>query len=136
MILGIGTDLVDTRRIATLLEKHQHIALSKLMLPQEIEFYKKRKNNDLGFAKMWACKEAMIKAIGELPNLSWHSLEVCHTVYGSPFGKIHVPVKNLFLSKVSNRIGKLAKESALSIFLTLSDELPYVLATCVIEYND
>lgn len=129
MIFGVGIDLLDVRRVENVLARYQRKALQRLMRPSEQMFYATSPELlPLGFAKIWTYKEAMIKALGRRPSpFSWLDFEVAHTSSGQPFGRFYGAALHLMQNLTPQ------KSRPFNIFLTLSDELPYVVATCVIE---
>ncbi|WP_419799841.1 holo-ACP synthase [Terasakiella sp.] len=64
MIIGIGTDLIDIRRIEKTLEKFGDRFIERIYAPSEIEKVKKRAHTANGFAMRYAAKEAASKALG------------------------------------------------------------------------
>lgn len=142
MILGIGTDLLDIRRAKEMLERQSLAAVARLMRPAEQAFYKPHTSDDpsalaRGFAKTWAYKEAMIKALGCRPApFSWHDFEVAHTPQGKPFGKLHnAALKEALIASSARTLAsrRSLQPQDINVFLTLSDDSPYIVATCVIE---
>lgn len=128
MILGFGIDLLDLRRAEGLLARHGDRAWARLMRPSEQEFYARSPLGPaLGFAKVWAYKEAMIKALGRRPlPFSWHDFEVAHDPGGKPFGRLHH-------AALQQACALSARSLSPSVFLTSSDDPPYIIAACVIE---
>ncbi|MEH6632914.1 MAG: holo-ACP synthase [Halopseudomonas aestusnigri] len=64
MILGIGNDLVDIRRIEKSLEKYGERFIARVFTEQEAITAKSRANPAATFAKRFAVKEACAKALG------------------------------------------------------------------------
>ncbi len=64
MIVGIGIDIVEIRRIGAMRERHGDRFYTKILLPDEIEYCLARKNSDQHFAARFAAKEAGMKALG------------------------------------------------------------------------
>src|ERR1700742_5343799 len=64
MILGIGSDLCDARRIAAVLERHGARFLDRLFTPAERATAERRANRVETYAKRFAAKEACAKALG------------------------------------------------------------------------
>jgi holo-[acyl-carrier protein] synthase len=121
MIIGIGADILDMNRTSRLLDIYGESAVRRLMLQAEVEYYAKDVHN--GFAKIWAAKEAVVKALGgAVSTFSLHDIEITHGKNGEPVVTIHE--YNSFHRKISGRA---------NINLTITDELPYVLAFCVVS---
>ena len=64
MIVGIGTDLVDIRRIAKTIERHGERFLQRVFTETEIALAERRANRVETYAKRFAAKEACAKALG------------------------------------------------------------------------
>ncbi len=64
MILGIGSDITDARRIAKVLERHGERFLDRVFTPTERAKADKRRNRIETYAKRFAAKEACAKALG------------------------------------------------------------------------
>lgn len=84
-VLGIGTDIVETLRIAQMIERHGELFLRRVYTPHEIEFCRVRKASTQHYAGHWAAKEAVLKAIGTgwSPGIRWLDIEI-HNEGGSP----------------------------------------------------
>jgi holo-[acyl-carrier protein] synthase len=78
VIVGIGVDLVDLERFALSLERTPHLA-DRLFTPAE------RATKPESLAAVFAAKEALAKALGAPPGLSWHDVEVRHEDSGRPY---------------------------------------------------
>lgn len=130
MILGIGTDIVVVERVRGLWARKSTVAWERLLTPNERQFYKKRKDPVRSFAKVWACKEAIIKALGGVwSDFSWQQFEVTHTATGQPCGKLTQIVPAL-----AQRLASRGTDiEDLVIHLSISDELSLVAAFCVAE---
>ena len=64
MILGIGSDITDVRRIAKVLERHGDRFIDRVFTPIERAKAEKRRNRAETYAKRFAAKEACAKALG------------------------------------------------------------------------
>src|SRR5579863_10534308 len=64
MILGIGTDIADVRRIAKVLERHGDRFIDRVFTPTERALAERRANRAETYAKRFAAKEACAKALG------------------------------------------------------------------------
>ena len=64
MILGIGSDIADVRRIAKVIERHGDRFLDRVFTPIERAKADKRRNRVETYAKRFAAKEACAKALG------------------------------------------------------------------------
>ena len=121
MISGIGTDLCDIRRIADLLHRHGDRFRAKVFTDAERETCDARAEPANCYAKRFAAKEAVAKAIaGEATGaLPWHSVEVRNDASGRPRAVLHGPA--------AERLGDR------TVHLSLSDEPPYAQAFAVVE---
>jgi holo-[acyl-carrier protein] synthase len=64
MILGIGTDLCDIRRIEQTIARHGDRFLNRIFTTAERQLAEKRANPAATYAKRFAAKEACAKALG------------------------------------------------------------------------
>lgn len=125
MIIGIGTDIVDISRIQKLLHRHQEHFIDKVFTKAEQLKANARKNPSSAYAKMFAAKEAFIKALGGSFNMQWHDMEISNNTLGKPVFNISGNGL-LVLEKQCN-----GKQH--SIHISLSDEPPYAIAYVIIE---
>jgi len=63
MILGIGVDLVDVRRVEAIIYRWQQRFLKRVFTDIEIKYCNNKKNPAQRFATRFAAKEAFIKAL-------------------------------------------------------------------------
>jgi holo-[acyl-carrier protein] synthase len=101
-ILGIGTDIVETLRIAQMIERHGELFLGRVFTPHEIEYCSVRKAATQHYAGRWAAKEAVLKALGTgwSRGISWRDIEVRNELGGRP----HIVLDGGALD-VSRRLG-------------------------------
>jgi holo-[acyl-carrier protein] synthase len=64
MILGIGNDLIDIRRIERTLDRHGARFIARVFTPVEQAKSERRRNRAASYAKRFAAKEACSKALG------------------------------------------------------------------------
>ncbi|MDE3106102.1 MAG: holo-ACP synthase [Acidobacteriota bacterium] len=78
MILGIGTDLIETERIATSITRYGNRFLHRVFTAGEIAYCQQRKNAVESFAARFAAKEAGAKALGTgiSRGVQWREIEV------------------------------------------------------------
>ena len=62
--VGIGTDLVDVARIASMRERHGDSFLNRVFCDFELEACLGRASADMRLAARFAAKEAVVKALG------------------------------------------------------------------------
>lgn len=87
MIKGIGTDIIEISRIESAVEKEKFI--NEIYTKDEIEEFKKRKENITYLAGHFAAKEAVSKALGTgMRGISFSDIEILSDELGKPFVKI------------------------------------------------
>ena len=84
--IGIGTDIVETLRIARMIERHGELFLGRVFTPHEVEYCSQRKASTQHYAGRWAAKEAVLKALGTgwARGISWLDVEVRNEDGGPP----------------------------------------------------
>ena len=76
-IVAIGTEIVETVRIAKMIETHGEQFLERVYTPDEIEFCVQSADAPTHFAKRWAAKEAVMKALHfRRRGVRWNEIEV------------------------------------------------------------
>jgi len=90
MILGVGTDIVETKRIKETIEKWDTHFIKKVFTEKEIEYCQNKLNPIPHFAARFAAKEAFYKALPQNRNypLSWQHIEIINE-NGKPTIKFH-----------------------------------------------
>ena len=90
MIIGLGSDIVDVRRIARAIERHGERFLARIFTPTERAKADKRKNRYETYAKRFAAKEACAKALGTgfRAGVFWRDLGVVNLSSGRPTMKL------------------------------------------------
>jgi len=63
MVLGIGIDIIEVRRVGKLIEKWGGSFLNRVFLPDEIEYCRKKKYPAQHYAARIAVKEAVLKSL-------------------------------------------------------------------------
>jgi len=86
MILGIGSDITDVRRIAKVIERHGDRFLDRIFTPIERERADRRRNRIETYAKRFAAKEACAKALGTglRDGVWWRDMGVVNLPSGRP----------------------------------------------------
>jgi holo-[acyl-carrier protein] synthase len=86
MILGIGSDITDVRRIAKVIERHGDRFLDRVFTPIERERADGRRNRIETYAKRFAAKEACAKALGTglRAGVWWRDMGVVNLPSGRP----------------------------------------------------
>lgn len=101
-VIGIGTDIVETLRIAQMIERHGELFLLRVFTPHEVEYCSARKAATQHYAGRWAAKEAVLKALGTgwSRGIHWRDIEVRNELGGKP----HIVLEGGALD-VSRRLG-------------------------------
>ena len=87
MVLGLGTDLIETRRVEESIDRYGERFLERIFTAGEIAYcLRKRKNAVESFAARFAAKEAGAKALGTgiSRGVSWKEFEVRREGGGRP----------------------------------------------------
>src|SRR5438094_8198381 len=86
MIIGIGSDLCDARRIARAIERHGERFLARIFTNTERARAERRKKRAETYAKRFAAKEACAKALGTglRTGVWWRDMGVANLPSGRP----------------------------------------------------
>jgi holo-[acyl-carrier protein] synthase len=86
MIIGLGSDLVDVRRIAHSIERYGERFLNRIYTPVERAKAEGRANRVETYAKRFAAKEACSKALGTgfRSGVFWRDMGVVNLPSGRP----------------------------------------------------
>ena len=128
-IFGIGTDIVNIKRIEQSLKKHKFTFKNKIFSKKEISYCEKRKNQSAFYAKRFAAKEAFSKALGTgiRKGVNFKDIEISNNPQGKP---------SIFLKgDLAAYLKKKVKYKKYDIHLSLSDDKPWAQATVIISYN-
>ena len=90
MILGLGSDLIDIRRIEKTIERHGERFLGRIFTPTERAKSDKRAQRAASYAKRFAAKEACSKALGTglRKGVFWRDMGVVNLPGGKPSMKL------------------------------------------------
>ena len=129
MIIGIGIDIIDIRRIEKTIIKYGDRFIKKCFLQTEIQKSENRRNTIQSYAKRYAAKEALSKALGTgiRQGINFKDIEITNNNFGKPSIKLK--------GATANFLNKKLKSKKYSIYLSLSDDLPWAQATVIISYN-
>lgn len=131
MIIGIGNDLIDTRRIEKALKRHGGRFEERCFTPFEREKAERRRASGQHihvYAKRFAAKEACVKALGTgfTEEIFFRDIGVVEDEKGRPFLKL--------TGGALERLNALIPPGMHPVLhLTLSDEPPFAYAVVVIE---
>ena len=86
MIIGLGSDICDVRRIAAVLERHGERFLGRVFTANERAKAERRANRVETYAKRFAAKEACAKALGTgfRRGVFWRDMGVVNLPSGRP----------------------------------------------------
>ncbi|MBC8131058.1 MAG: holo-ACP synthase [Rhizobiaceae bacterium] len=128
MILGIGSDLIDIRRIEATLERHGTRFTSRIFTEIEQRKSEGRKLRAASYAKRFAAKEACAKALGTglARGVFWRDMGVVNLPGGAP--------TMLLTGGALQRLNALVPPGHVArIHLTITDDHPLAQAFVVIE---
>ncbi len=125
MIVGIGVDLVDMNRIEKAVLSLGQKFLDRVFTQEEQDFCQKRAQSIESFSKMFAAKEAVLKAIGQVEGVHWRHIQIKHHSSGKPY----VELTEVALQNFQN----LLKGQPGHIHLSITDEPPYAQAFVIIS---
>ena len=123
--IGVGVDIVENKRIQKSIKNKKFIY--RIFSKKEIEKSKKIKNKINYFAKRFAAKESLSKAIGTgfRKGLNFKDISIRNDKRGKPHYQLNNNVKKLIYSKF--------KVKKIKISLSLADEKKYSIAFSVIH---
>ena len=126
-IIGTGVDIVENSRIKKSILNNSF--LNRVFTSEEILFSKNMKNKSSFFAKRFAAKEALSKALGTGIRDGINFKDI--VIFNDNFGKPCIELKGT----TANFLKKKLKNKKYSIYLSLSDDAPWAQATVIISYN-
>lgn len=90
MIIGIGTDLCDIRRIEKTLERFDQRFIDRIYDEYEVKKAMRRPNPAPSLAQSWAAKEACAKALGTgfRQGVFWRDMVVQNLPTGQPYMRL------------------------------------------------
>jgi holo-[acyl-carrier protein] synthase len=120
---GIGTDLLDQRRIAKLIGKTGERFSARILTPQELLLWSDKGHSVNFLAKRFAAKEAISKALGTgmAKGVGFQQMNI----YSDSLGKPVVELSGAALIRAKALEGK-------QVLLSLSDEGEMILAFAVL----
>ncbi len=128
MILGIGNDITDIRRIAATLERFGDRFLDRIFTPTERAKSDRRAERAASYAKRFAAKEACSKALGT---------GLRQGVYWRDMGVVNLPSGRPTLVLTGGAAAHLARITPpghdARIDLTITDEYPMAQAIVIIS---
>lgn len=130
MIIGLGSDLCDIRRVEKVMARHGERFLQRVFTPVERARAARRAPSlHAGtYAKRFAAKEACAKALGT---------GFSHGVFHSDMGVVNLPTGQPTLALTGGAAARLREITppglVARVALTVTDEYPYAFAQVVIS---
>ncbi len=128
MILGIGSDVIDIRRIEKTIERHGERFLARIFTETERAKAERRANRIDTYAKRFAAKEACAKALGTglRAGVFWRDMGVVNLPSGKPTMRL--------TGGALERLKKITPPGFdAQIDLTITDEWPMAQALVIIS---
>jgi holo-[acyl-carrier protein] synthase len=128
MIIGIGSDLIDVRRVEKVIARHGARFLDRIFTPVERARAERRARSTETYAKRFAAKEACSKALGTgiRAGVWWRDMGVVNLPSGRPTIKL--------TGGALARLERLTPPGCdARIDLTITDEWPIAQAFVVIS---
>ena len=128
MIIGLGNDMVDIRRIEQTLERYGSRFVARIFTDIEQKKSDRRAQRAASYAKRFAAKEACSKALGTgfRRGVFWKDMGVVNEPSGRPTLRLTGGAKEQ-LERITPP-GHTAR-----IQLTITDDFPYAQAVVIIE---
>ena len=128
-IFGIGTDIVNIKRIDKILKKKNSNFKNRIFSRKEIIYCDNKKNPSSYYAKRFAAKEAFTKALGTgiSKGINLKNIEIFNDALGKPKVKLNGRANSFLKSKI--------KKNKYNIYISLSDDAPWAQATVIISYK-
>jgi len=128
-IFGIGTDIVNIKRMGTTLKKNGSAFKKRIFSKNEINYCDKKRKPSPFYAKRFAAKEALSKALGTgiRKGIYFKDIEILNDNFGKPSIKLKGSTARFLKKKIKNK--------KYSIYLSLSDDEPWAQATVIISHN-
>ena len=128
-IFGIGTDIINIKRMEKSIKKNGDNFINKVFSKNEISYCKKKKNPFPFYAKRFAAKEALSKALGTgiRKGINFKNNEIINDHFGKPSIELKGTTAAFLKKKIKTR--------KYDIHLSLSDDIPWAQATVIISYQ-
>ena len=128
MIVGIGSDLIDIRRVERTLERHGERFVSRVFTEVERAKSDRRAQRAASYAKRFAAKEACAKALGTglAQGVFWRDMGVVNLPGGKPTMKL--------TNGAAERLARLMPAGHRPVIhVTITDDFPLAQAFVIIE---
>ena len=127
MIIGLGNDLIDIRRVEKTLERHGSRFTERLFTEVEKAKSDRRHNRAASYAKRFAAKEACAKALGTglSRGVFWRDMGVINMPGGKPTLQL--------TGGAAKRLEQITPDGMKAeIHLTITDDFPLAQAIVII----
>lgn len=130
MIVGIGIDLIDSRRLEKLIHRFGDKFLQRVFTQNERTYAEQSSYPLRVYSNRFAAKEAAVKALGTgmREGISWQDIETLRSPLGAPQLCFHGKARERLLSCVPS-------DHKQALHVSFSDEPPYSTAFVVIEFK-
>lgn len=128
MIIGIGSDLIDIRRVEKSIERFGERFTTRCFTDLERRKSDGRKNRAASYAKRFAAKEACSKALGTglAQGVFWRDMGVVNLPSGKPTMQL--------TGGAAERLALMVPEGHKAVLhLTITDDFPLAQAFVIIE---
>lgn len=124
MIVGIGTDIVEIKRVRDSLARGGERFAQRILTPSEFSVFSTHHHPEVFLAKRFAAKEAAAKALGTGigRGVSFQHIEIIHDEMGRPL-----------LQLCDGALARLAVLGGRHTHISISDEQLYATAFVVLE---
>lgn len=85
IIQGTGIDIIEVDRIKRAIKRWGNGFLNHVFNKAEIAYAQKHKNPNPHYAARFAAKEAIFKAIGDNPTITWKDITILNDKNGTPY---------------------------------------------------
>jgi len=128
MIIGLGSDLIDIRRVEQTLRRHGERFIARCFTPVEIAKSEPRANRAASYAKRFAAKEACAKALGTglRRGVFWRDMGVINLRSGQPTMKLTGGAAKRLVEITPNGMNA-------EISLSITDDFPLAQAIVIIS---
>lgn len=98
MIYGVGTDIIEVKRIEESIERYGQRFLDRIFTFDEQSYCLRHRDSARHFAGRFAAKEAIVKALGTgfRDGISWLNIEILNDDQGKPNVQLSLKLKELF----------------------------------------
>lgn len=128
MILGIGTDIANIKRFEQSIEKFGDRFLNRIFTDFERQYCDAKAGRAAYYAKRFAAKEAVAKALAreDTGSLQWRDVEVRNDSSGRPTIQLYGTAETRLAENIPDGM-------TAAVHLSLSDDYPYAQAFAIVE---